>query len=146
MFFNKKMKVYKKGKFLDEEIDVRAFGQGFQRHLIYTLIKLSSQYKEKKTYKQKEFSPEFDFILFEEPEAFLHPSQQELLNRSLKLISSEEGTQIIISTHSPFFLSRNIEEISSLTKLKRENGISQIYQVSEKNHLCTDLSAGQILK
>lgn len=116
---------------LDKEIEVKHFGQGLQRHLIYTLIKLSSQYKEKKNYRQKEFSPEFNFILFEEPEAFLHPSQQERLNIGLKSLSLEKGTQIIISTHSPFFLSRNIEEITSLAKLKRNNGITQIYQVSE---------------
>lgn len=122
---------YAVDKHLDGEIEVKSFGQGLQRHLIYTLIKLSSQYVEIKTYKQKEFSPEFNFILFEEPEAFLHPSQQENLNRSLRSLSSEQGTQVVISTHSPFFISRNIEEISSLAKLKRENGITQIFQVSE---------------
>ena len=118
-------------KYLDEEIDVKSLGQGLQRHLIYILIKLSSQYVEKKVYKQKEFSPELNLILFEEPEAFLHPSQQENLNRSLMALSLELGTQIIISTHSPFFLSKNIEDISSIIKLKRETGITETFQVSE---------------
>ena len=70
-------------KNLDKEIDVKYLGQGLQRHLIYTLLKLSSQYTEKKTYKKKEFSPELTLILFEEPEAFLHPGQQEFLNTCL---------------------------------------------------------------
>jgi len=118
-------------KFLDKEIEISSLGQGLQRHIIYTLIKLSSQYVEKKVYKQKEFSPELNLILFEEPEAFLHPSQQENLNRSLKALSLELGTQIIISTHSPFFLSKNIEDISSLIRLKRETGITKTFQVSE---------------
>ena len=116
---------------LDKEIDVKYLGQGLQRHLIYTLLKLSSQYTEKKTYEKKEFSPELILILFEEPEAFLHPGQQEFLNISLKSLSSEEGQQIIIATHSPIFVSKNITDIPALIKLKRDNGITQFFQVSE---------------
>jgi len=118
-------------KNLDREIDVKYLGQGLQRHLIYTLLKLSSQYTEKKTYEKKEFSPELTLILFEEPEAFLHPGQQESLNTSLKSLSSEEGQQMIVSTHSPIFVSKNIEDISTLIKVKKENGITNIFQVSE---------------
>lgn len=118
-------------KNLDKEIDVKCLGQGLQRHLIYTLLKLSSQYSESKTYEKKEFSPELTLILFEEPEAFLHPCQQEFLNTSLKEISSEKGQQIIISTHSPIFVSKNIEDIPALIKLKRGKGITHIFQVSE---------------
>jgi len=122
---------YAVDKTLDKEIDIKYLGQGLQRHLIYTLLKLSSQYIEKKTYKKKEFSPELTLVLFEEPEAFLHPGQQEFLNASLKSLSSEEGQQIIVATHSPFFVSKNIEDISALMKLKRDNGITQVFQVSE---------------
>lgn len=122
---------YAKDKNLDKEIDVKYLGQGLQRHLIYTLLKLSSQYKEKKTYERKEFSLELTLILFEEPEAFLHPGQQESLGHSLKSLSSEEGQQIIIATHSPIFISKNIEDIPSLIKLRRQNGITSVFQVSE---------------
>jgi predicted ATP-dependent endonuclease of OLD family len=118
-------------KSLGKEMDIKYFGQGLQRHLIYTLLKLSSQYTEKKTYEKKEFAPELTLILFEEPEAFLHPGQQEYLNASLKSLSSEEGQQIIISTHSPIFVSKNIEDITALIKLKRDNGTTQVFQVSE---------------
>ena len=118
-------------KNLDKERDVKCLGQGLQRHLIYTLLKLSSQYTENKTYEKKEFSPELTLILFEEPEAFLHPGQQEFLNISLEELSSEKGQQIIISTHSPIFVSKNIAVISNLVKLKRENGITHVFQVSE---------------
>ena len=118
-------------KNLDKEIDVKCLGQGLQRHLIYTLLKLSSQYTENKTYEKKEFSPELTLILFEEPEAFLHPGQQEFLNISLEELSSEKGQQIIIPTHSPIFVSKNIAVISNLVKLKRKNGITNVFQVSE---------------
>jgi len=118
-------------KSFDEEIDIKFLGQGLQRHLIYTMLKISSQYSEKKVYEKKEFSPELTLILFEEPEAFLHPCQQEFLNSSLKSLSSDEGQQIIIATHSPIFVSKNIEDISGLVKLKREKGITQVFRVSE---------------
>jgi len=118
-------------KNLDKEIDIKSLGQGLQRHLIYTLLKLSSQYKEKRTYEKKDFSLDFSLILFEEPEAFLHPGQQESLDCSLKELSSEEGQQIIISTHSPIFVSNNIEDITSLIRLNRAKGVSSIFQISE---------------
>jgi len=118
-------------KNLNKEIDIKYLGQGLQRHLIYTLLKLSSQYKEKRTYEKKEFSLELTLILFEEPEAFLHPGQQESLDYSLKALSSDEGQQIVIATHSPIFVSNNIEDIPSLIRLKRGNGITSIFQVSE---------------
>jgi len=118
-------------KTLGKGMDIRLYGQGLQRHLIYVLIRLSSQYKEEKIYEKKEFSPELTLILFEEPEAFLHPTQQEYLNFSLRSLSSEEDQQVIVSTHSPIFVSKNIEDISSLIKLKREHGITKCFQVSE---------------
>lgn len=118
-------------KNLNEEIDIRNFGQGLQRHLIYILLKLSSQYIEKKIYEKKEFSPELTLMLFEEPEAFLHPNQQEFLNTSLKSLSSEEEQQIIIATHSPIFVSKNIEDIPSLIRLRRDEGITNVFQVSD---------------
>jgi len=111
---------------LGKEMDIGLYGQGLQRHLIYVLIRLSSQYKEEKVYEKKEFSPELTLILFEEPEAFLHPTQQEYLDFSLRSLASGEGQH-----HSPIFVSRNIEDISSLIKLKRENGVTKCFQVSE---------------
>ena len=119
-------------KILDKEMDIGLYGQGLQRHLIYVLIRLSSKYKEEKIYEKKEFSPELTLILFEEPEAFLHPTQQEYLDSSLRSLASEEGQQVIVSTHSPIFVSRNIEDISFLIKLKRENGVTRCFQVSEE--------------
>jgi len=116
---------------LDKEVDIKNLGQGLQRHIIYTLLRLSSTYVEKKIYKKKEFSPELTLVLFEEPEAFLHPCQQEYLNRSLHVLSSEECQQVIVSTHSPFFVSRNIEQLTSLIRLKRDSGVTRVFQLCE---------------
>jgi len=130
-------------KILNKDMNVGLYGQGLQRHLIYTLIRLSAQYKEVEFNKKKEFSPELTLILFEEPEAFLHPAQQEYLNSSLRFLASEEGQQVIISTHSPVFVSRNIEKIPSIIRLKRENGITKCFQVSDeiKNNILIENNA-----
>ncbi|MGB9842217.1 MAG: ATP-dependent nuclease [Candidatus Bathyarchaeales archaeon] len=118
---------------LNEEINIRNVGQGLQRHLIFTLLRLSSRYVERKEYTKKEFSPEFTLLLFEEPEAFLHPCQQESLNRSLEDISSGEGQQTIISTHSPIFVSKNIDKLPSLIKFRKSTqGVTTLHQLSEK--------------
>lgn len=117
---------------LGQDVEIKNLGQGLQRHIIYTLLKLSSQYKDEKKPTKKEFSPDLTLILFEEPEAFLHPGQQELLNASLKLLGQEEGQQIFASTHSPFFVSKNIEDISKVVRLKKVDGVTNTYQVSDE--------------
>ena len=99
---------------------------------MYTLIKLSTKYKEKKTTKdKKEFFSNFLLILFEEPEAFLHSSQQEILNQSLKDLSSDKNQQVLISTHSVHFVSKNIDSLPSILKLYKQDGKTQVYQITE---------------
>lgn len=117
---------------LGKDVDIKHFGQGLQRHLIYTILKMSTEYVDEDEPKKKEFNPDFTLILFEEPEAFLHPSQQEILNNSLHTLSEIEGNQVLATTHSPTFVSKNIELLSSLIRVKRkEGGISNIYQISD---------------
>lgn len=115
-----------------QKMDVSAFGQGLQRHLIYTLVKLSAKYKDvtiKKT--KKEFSPDYNLILFEEPEAFLHPAQQEVLNLSLKDLSKEKSQQVLITTHSTHFVSKNIDDVNSILKLSKSLAETKIYQIDD---------------
>ena len=65
------------------------FGSGFQRHFIYSLIQVGAKYVSKKPSKKtKDFTPSLTLILFEEPEAFLHPPQQEILAQSLATTSA----------------------------------------------------------
>jgi len=117
---------------IQQNVDINSFGQGFQRHMIYTLIKLSAKYKDSPAKKdKKEFSPDFTLILFEEPEAFLHPAQQEILNLSLKEISKVASQQVIISSHSTHFVSKNISEIPNILKLAKSGAQTIIYQIDE---------------
>ena len=116
-------------KNLGKEIEVNSMGQGLQRHLIYTLIRLSSEYAEKEERRKADFSPEFTLLLFEEPEAFLHPSQQVQLDISLKKLAKLEGQQVLISTHSPIFVSRNIEDLKTILSVKKKNAETKIFQL-----------------
>jgi len=111
------------------QVDIDNLGQGLQRHIIYTLIRLASKYVDKKEPKKKEFSPDFNLILFEEPEAFLHPTQQELLNLSLKEISSD--SQVLITTHSTTFVSKNISDLPSIIKIAKKAGVSENRQLTK---------------
>lgn len=117
---------------LNNTIDIDNCGQGVQRHLIYTLILLSAKYKDDNS-KKADFNPNLKLILFEEPEAFLHPSQQERLNISLQQLGAEENHQILITTHSNIFVSQNTEDLKNICKVKKANGISKIYQMNESD-------------
>lgn len=116
---------------LDQTQDTKSYGQGFQRHLIFTLIRLAARYNAPPAVStKKDFSPRLTWILFEEPEAFLHPSQIDALNASMGKIAADEGSQILITTHSPQFVSRNIEDLPSLARLCKTGAQSTIKQVS----------------
>jgi putative ATP-dependent endonuclease of OLD family len=116
------------------EIDQASFGAGFQRHLIYTLIKLAAKHAnppKASSGEKKEFSPQLTWILFEEPEAFLHPSQEEVLHDSLLKLVQDGTTQVLLTTHSSRFVSRSMDDLTRLVRLRRDAGVSTAYQLSK---------------
>lgn len=129
-----------------KRVDMKNIGQGLQRHLIYTMIKLAAKYDEgKKETDKKEFYPDFTLILFEEPEAFLHPSQQELMNMGLKQIANEYNQQVFCTSHSSIFVSKNINKLAEIKRFDKKNGISELFQIDEPTLKslytdCTELS------
>lgn len=107
-----------------------SYGHGFQRQLIYRLLRVSARYSSSKPpAKKKDFSPDFTLLLFEEPEAFLHPPQQSQMDSDLRRIAKEEGRQVILSTHSPQFVSHATEHIPGVIMLQRCNGQSVVGQI-----------------
>lgn len=109
---------------------IEYFGSGFQRHFIYSLIQLGAKYVPQKVAKKaKDFSPSLSLVLFEEPEAFLHPPQQEDLARNLIKVSESADWQIVCSTHSAHFVSRNAARIPAIIRVRRVNGIVSTYQI-----------------
>jgi len=123
-----------KDDYHDKPQSIEYFGSGFQRHFIYSLIQLGARYIPNKiTKKARDFTPSLNLILFEEPEAFLHPPQQEELSRNLIAFSENQDWQIISATHSSHFVSRNAGKIPSIIRLKRVEGIVQLFQINTDN-------------
>ena len=111
---------------------VEYFGSGFQRHFIYSVIQLGAKYVPQKISKKaKDFTPSLTLVLFEEPEAFLHPPQQDDLARNLITVSDTQDWQIICSTHSAHFVSRNAGRIPAIIRTQRVNGMVSAFQVVE---------------
>lgn len=113
---------------LDEAFELERHGHGFQRSFIYELIKLAPSFKDAIMPTKKEFDPEFTLILFEEPEAFLHPGQQENMAYHLRRLGEEEGQQVIVTTHSSIFVGKAADEIGQIVRVHRPNGISDVFQ------------------
>lgn len=115
------------------EVDQLRFGAGFQRHLVYTLIRLAAKYAagKKSVAAKKEFSPELTWLLFEEPEAFLHPVQEEVLFDSLRELVTDDATQVLLTTHSSRFVSRSMNDLTRLVRLRRDDGVTETYQASQ---------------
>jgi len=123
-------KIIDKG--LNERMEASQFGQGFQRHLIFTLIRTAAKYQTPSTpTKKKEFKPDMTTLLFEEPEAFLHPIHQIILSKSLKIIGSIEGQQSFVSSHSPYFVSHNSDDLPSIICLSKKSDRTQIGQIDK---------------
>ena len=93
---------------------------------------MSASYVDKNSEKKKDFSPDFTLILFEEPEAFLHPSQQECLNISLRQLASESQQQVLVTTHSPVFVCKNIFDLTCLIRLQKKSAVSVAYQLRKR--------------
>lgn len=115
----------------DKPQGVEYFGSGFQRHFIYSLIRLGAKYLPKRVSKKaKDFTPSLNLVLFEEPEAFLHPPQQDDLARNLMKMSGNADWQIICSTHSAHFVSRNANQIPAIIRARRDGGIVSTFQIN----------------
>lgn len=117
---------------LNKAQPISAYGQGFQRSVIYTLIRVAAKYSSKKsTPKKKEFVPELTWILFEEPEAFLHPTQVSVLNSDLRSLAESDTSQVLLSTHNPLFATHSIRQITAICRLQREDCQTKTYQISK---------------
>lgn len=113
------------------------YGHGMQRHLAYSLLMLagsttrSAPASTKASKKpKKEFSPDFTWLLFEEPEAFLHPTQADVLDRGLRRHAEISENQVLVTTHGTRFVSRNMMELPALVRLERRQGVSLVGQLT----------------
>ena len=112
------------------------YGHGFQRAVIYELIKRASKLKDAVEIVKKEFNPCLTLILFEEPEVFLHPAQQEEMAMNLRELANDVNQQVFITSHSPIFVGKNSDNIGQICRVKKTNGISTIYQMPNNDPTC----------
>ena len=116
----------------DEGVHIDNYGHGFQRSVIYELISLATTFKDEKKSAKKEFSPTFHLILFEEPEAFLHPNQQENMAYRLRKLSKLNDHQVFITSHAPNFLDKAHENLLEIIRVRRIEGITNVYQPTKE--------------
>ncbi|CUW40842.1 putative ATP-dependent endonuclease of the OLD family protein [Magnetospirillum sp. XM-1] len=115
----------------DANLPIDRFGHGFQRSVIYELIKLAPRFQDGKKSEKKEFDPDFTLVLFEEPEAFLHPNQQETMSHSLRRLGADGEQQVLVTTHSPIFVGKAANDLKQIVRLVREGGVSKVFQPAE---------------
>jgi energy-coupling factor transporter ATP-binding protein EcfA2 len=121
------------------------YGHGFQRSFLYELIKLAPSFVESKAAAKKEFDPDFTLILFEEPEAFLHPAQQENMAYHLRRLGAGAAQQVIVTSHSPIFVGKVADDLCQIVRVRRNNGTSSTGQI-KKNDLSGVLGQGYEFK
>lgn len=107
------------------------YGHGFQRSFLYELIKLAPSFADTKASEKKEFDPDFTLIMFEEPEAFLHPAQQENMAFHLRRLSEGAGQQVVITSHSPIFVSKVADDLCQIVRARRESGVTVLGQIGK---------------
>lgn len=116
---------------LGKEQEIDSYGSGLQRHFIFSTIRIGSSYIRQPAKEGKGFSPTLNLLLFEEPEAFLHPSQQLSLAEDLRKLSTNNGWQVICSTHSSHFVSKNMMNLTSIVHLVKQGTETKLYQIQQ---------------
>jgi putative ATP-dependent endonuclease of the OLD family len=105
------------------------YGHGFQRSFLYELIKLAPSFADTKSSEKKEFDPDLTLILFEEPEVFLHPAQQENMAFYLRRLGAGDGQQVVITTHSPIFVGKVADDLCQIVRARRDGGVTTMGQI-----------------
>lgn len=112
--------------------DISRLGHGLQRAFLISLLQELSQ-------SQSEDVPTPKLILgFEEPELYQHPPQSVHLRNTLEELASQES-QIIITTHSPYFVSSKGFEQLRITR-KDKNGNESIFHHTKLKEVSDMLS------
>lgn len=154
-------------------LDLECYGQGMQRAAINELIEMLPEYQKiKEEEKKKEkaqaaarkvkaatttksrtrakkddavFSADYTLILYEEPEAFLHPAKQVALAVKLRALGAQPNCQVIASSHSSEFASRNVSTLHKMARFEKCAGVCRVWQ-PEANDLQNELRrlAGKI--
>ena len=115
---------------LNQDIDQTTISTGQMKYLFYSLIKVLNDINVNR--EEGEENSQLNFLIFEEPEAYLHPSYQLSLAEIMRDLSKSDEWQCAISSHSPYFISKEIEHMQDIVRIERkEKGISKVFQIDE---------------
>lgn len=116
---------------LAEKLPLSSQGDGFQRSMMFSLIaNLAELNKEEEKSGKKSVKNSCTFYIIEEPELFLHPNHQTYFRNKLEEISKTVDSQVIIASHSPYFLN-HIEKYSQVKRVYMDGNVSHVAQISE---------------
>ena len=117
-----------KGKENEEERKLEDLGQGTQRIIVASILKAYIDILiEKKIHAEKQI-----LILFEEPEIYLHPKLKRALNATLEKIAEQDNHQVVITTHDPYFVFKNLEgKAKTIFSFEKKDG--KITEASSDN-------------
>lgn len=100
----------------DLDMPLSAQGSGVQRAIIIGLIQTAAELRGRAGYAK---ASDFRWIVFEEPELYLHPAQIASLARDLHELSTNRGTSVTITTHDPTMLATAADGMDTITRLRR---------------------------
>lgn len=103
----------------DQVRSFEEFGTGEQQVLLMAFVKAYAE-----VFKGDNF-----VLGIEEPEAHLHPLAQRWLAKNIQKLC-ESGIQVIVTTHSPEFLS--VSNLEGLVRVYKENGLTHVVQHTTK--------------
>ncbi len=84
-------------------------------------------------------------LLIEEPENGLHPRQLKIVADTIRLIAERQGTQIVLTTHSPLLLNHfAAEEVIVVTRSEAGVHIQRMSEARGLDELATELSLGEL--
>jgi len=118
-------------------LPVDSKGQGLQRSLEVALVKLWAEVTRRKDKQgakpdKKNFHPEFSLLLIEEPETFQHPQQQYKFYADLSEIGDAPNYQVIATTHSPYFLTPHINDLTSIIRVSKDSNDTYAKMISKE--------------
>ncbi|WP_030166611.1 ATP-dependent nuclease [Spirillospora albida] len=92
---------------------MEAQGSGVQRALVAALIQAAARVRAKAE------ENDFRWVLFEEPEAFLHPAQVTRLAQDLRRLTESGNATVTITTHDPTTLAASETSPEGITRVQR---------------------------
>jgi len=125
---------------LADKLPLSSQGDGFQRSMMFSLIaNLAELNKQEEKVGKKVAKNDCTFYIIEEPELFLHPNHQTYFRNKLEEISESANSQVILTSHSPYFIN-NVERFSQIKRVYIENNVSNVAEVTDKEieKICED--------